>query len=273
MAAIDDEKPLLGRPLDEVLSWKRPADAPPAATASREPRAQVGPGAGDHSLRAGSAGQQETIMNERLQDAIRRRTSVGRWRHGHAAHARRTRAGQLRRGLEPDASRAGAGDPAPLRRGRLGLHPHQHLRRLAHHAEPPRQRGQGGRDQPGRGGDRARGLRRPRRLRDRRHRSVRRADGAVRRLHRSSRCARPSTSRRRRWSTPAPTPSSSRRRPRSKNCGSASRRRSEAGRALHHRLDGLRRDARRLHLPHHDGHRPGARRGVHGGARRAISSR
>ena len=39
-------------------------------------------------------------------------------------------------------------------------------------------------------------------------------------------------------------------------------------RAVHHRLDGLRRDARRLDLPHHDGHRSGARRRVHGGARR-----
>ena len=39
-------------------------------------------------------------------------------------------------------------------------------------------------------------------------------------------------------------------------------------RAVRHRLDGLRRDARRLDLPHDDGHRSRARRRVHGGARR-----
>ena len=39
-------------------------------------------------------------------------------------------------------------------------------------------------------------------------------------------------------------------------------------RGVRHRLDGLRRDARRLDVPHDDGHRSRARGRVHGGARR-----
>ena len=66
------------------------------------------------------------------------------------------------------------------------LHPHQHVRRVADHAEPPRPRRRRRRGQQGRGRDRARGVRRQARLRARRHRPVRRADGAVRRLHRGA---------------------------------------------------------------------------------------
>ena len=35
MVAIDHEKPLLGQPLNDVLTWQRASDVPPAATASR----------------------------------------------------------------------------------------------------------------------------------------------------------------------------------------------------------------------------------------------
>ena len=63
-----------------------------------------------------------------------------------------------------------------------------------------------------------------------------------------------------RSSRPAPTRSSSRRRRRSRNCciGIAAAR--DAGAAVRHRLDGVRRDARRLDLPDDDGRGPRARR-------------
>ena len=54
----------------------------------------------------------------------------------------------------------GARHPAPLRRGRLRLHHHQHVRRLADHAQPPRPRRRRRRGQQGRRRDRARGVRR-----------------------------------------------------------------------------------------------------------------
>ena len=152
----------------------------------REPGPQVGPGARDDSLRAGA----ERGRPERHEDpATRHRQDAPadrRRRHGHAAHAGRPRTGRLRRGLEPDAPGQGAGHPAPLRRGGLGLHHHQHLRRVADHAEPPRPRRRRRRGEQGRGRDRARGVRRQARLRARRRRPVRRPDGAVRRLHRGA---------------------------------------------------------------------------------------
>ena len=57
---------------------------------------------------------------------------------------------------------------------------------IAHHAQSPRPRRRRRRHQHGRGRHRPRGVRRPRRLRDRRHRPVRRTDGAVRRVHRGA---------------------------------------------------------------------------------------
>ena len=84
-----------------------------------------------HFALARRAGGVKAGDSDRLQDKVRRTTAARRRRHGHAAHVRRARTGQLRRGVEPDASRAGAGHPAPLRGGRLGLHPHEHVRRLA----------------------------------------------------------------------------------------------------------------------------------------------
>ena len=54
----------------------------------------------------------------------------------------------MRRGVEPHPSGARARDPTPVRGCRVGLHPDQHLRRVAHHAEPPRAGGQDRGDQP-----------------------------------------------------------------------------------------------------------------------------
>ncbi len=68
------------------------------------------------------------------------------------------------------------------------------------------------------GRNRARGVRRPSRLRHRRHRPLRRTAGTVRRFHRRPRSATRFSNRRGRWSTPAPTPSSSKPRRRSRNC-------------------------------------------------------
>ena len=109
----------------------------------RQPRPQVGPGARNDSLRARRARtgpHRRVVMKTPLLDIAEDAPAARRRRHGHAAHARRPRAGRLRRGVEPDAPRQGARHPAPLRRGRLRLHHHQHLRRLADHAQPPRPR-------------------------------------------------------------------------------------------------------------------------------------
>ncbi len=57
--------------------------------------------------------------------------------------------------------------------------------------------------------------------------------------------------------------------------GAAARHRGGAGsgRGVRHRVDGVRRHARRLDVPHDDGDRSGAGGGVHAGARRRTSSR
>ena len=151
MPAIAHEKPLAGRPLDDVLRWRGPPCPPGCYCEPRQPRAQMGAGARNDSLRAGQQDSRPKLMNRlSLPKPSDDAHAARRRRDGHAADARRPRAGQLRRGVEPDASRARARDPAALRRGRLGLHPHQHLRRLAHHAQSPRQRRRRGGDQPGR---------------------------------------------------------------------------------------------------------------------------
>ena len=198
---------------------------------------------------------------------------AGRRRDGHAADAGRTRTGRVRRGLEPDAPRAGARDPAPLRRRRVGLPPDQHVRRLAASCSPataapatPR------RSTPPRSGSRAR-------------RSAAGPATSSATSGRSAAC----------WSRSAMSREADVREAFDEQAralveagadaiiietqtsleelGLGLRGRARGRRALRHRLDGVRRDARRLDLPHHDGRRSRARGGVHAGARRRTSSR
>ena len=242
MVAIDHEKPLLGQPLNDVLTWHAPGARRRLLLRAGSRKHKWGlvletihyALAKSDAARDLSRTDERTARSSTMKPVARSDQDTAaprRRRHGHAAHDRRARAGQLRRRVEPHASRARARHPAPLRRGRLRLHPHQHVRRLAHHAQPPRQRRQRRRDQHGRRRDRPRRRsERPRRLRHRRHRPVRRADGAVRRVHRSIKSATRSPSRPRRSSTPAPTRSSSRRKRRSKSCCSASPPRSKRAR-------------------------------------------
>ena len=149
MVAIDHEKPLLGQPLNDVLTWHRPRMAR-AVIASRPAANTNGAWCWRRFItrwcrRTGRARSRTRAhaMKKPLLEAYRRAPPARRRRDGHAAHDRRPGAGKLRRRVEPHASRKSARDSAALRRGRLGLHPHQHLRRLAHHAQSPRQRRQG----------------------------------------------------------------------------------------------------------------------------------
>ena len=108
MATIARGTPLLGQPLDDVLRWTAAGQRGRVLLRAGQPPAQVGTGARDDPLRAGTnAGESECTMKKTLLDAIKERAAARRRRDGHAVDDRRPRAGQLRRGVEPDAPRAG----------------------------------------------------------------------------------------------------------------------------------------------------------------------
>ena len=163
---------------------------------------------------------------------------------------------------------AGAGDSARLRGGGLGLPAHQHLRRLPHHAGAPLVRRPGSGDQRPWRGRRARRVRCQGGLRDRRHWTVRGADGAVwrhssgRGARRLSRTGRGAGRRRRRRHHGRDADLAGGDRPRH-------RRRQGGGRAVRDRLHGIRPEPQRQGRAHHDGRQGGAgRRGIAGGGRR-----
>ena len=107
------------------------------------------------------------------------------------------------------------------------------------------------------------------RIRARRHRSVRRLAGAIRRFHRGAGAKRLRGAGRRRWSMAEPDAIIIETQTSLEELLIGIEAAQTGGRAVHHRLHGLRRYSRRLDLPHHDGHRSRARRRIHGGARRA----
>ncbi len=148
-----------GGGFDEALAWRRPALRRGLLLRAGKPHAQVGPGAGNHPLRAVAAGEGgcrgpdaggAAAMKKSFLEALDDGPLLGRRRHGHAAHAGRAGAGRLRRGVESDPPRARARHPAGVCRGGLRLPAHEHLRRLADHAQPTRPRQRCGRDQSSR---------------------------------------------------------------------------------------------------------------------------
>ena len=143
MSAIEIEKPLNGERLNAVLGWRR---EPNAAGCYCEPSSREHKwGLVLETIHYALVQKELEQENEGHEEAFARSDSGAaaavRRRHGHAADARRAGTGQLRRGVEPDASGARARHPAALCRGRLRLHHHQHLWRIAHHAQPPRRSG------------------------------------------------------------------------------------------------------------------------------------
>src|SRR5580692_10401576 len=124
------------------------------------------------------------VINEETLAGRQPRTALAwRWSNGHATHVLRIGAGQLRRGMESEPPGTRARHPAPLRGGGLGMHHHQHLWRIADHAQSSPSDRQCGRNQQGRREDRAPGLRGPGGLRAWRHRALRRIVAALRRVH------------------------------------------------------------------------------------------
>ena len=75
MEAIAQEKPLLGQPLQQALAWRRPVRSGRLLLRCGQPRAQVGPGVGNDSLRI--AHVTHVMKKKTLLDVLQERALLG----------------------------------------------------------------------------------------------------------------------------------------------------------------------------------------------------
>ena len=186
-----------------------------------EPRSQMGPGAGNDSLRAGTkrigAGNGGT-MKKLLQEAILERPLLCDGAMGTQlmlAGLEQGNCGEAWNLTHPERVLA---IQRRYAEAGVGVHHHQHVWRIAHHAQPPFQGRPRGGDQQGGRGDRAR---EPLATETATCSATSgRSAGCWRLLANSlkPRCEAHSRSRPRHWWMPEPTPSSLKRRHRSRSC-------------------------------------------------------
>ena len=246
---------LRGQPLDDVLRWSRPPV--PAGCYCEADSRQHKWGLVLETIHYALARQDATEQRMKKRCWKHPGTAAARRRRdGHAVDARRTRAGQLRRSVEPDAPRTRARPSSAATReagsdciltntfggSRIMLNRHWQADDVAAINEA------GGRD-------RARGVWRTRRLRDRRHRTVRRPDGALWRFHRGRRCGRPSSEQAQALVDAGADAIIIETQTSLEELLLAIEAAQGGRRAVRHRVDGVRRHAGRLDVPHDDGHR------------------